>query len=100
SEVRAQEARTLDIWVNNEACDLEKIRFLRGILQKYPGEIPVQVIVRPCPGAQVCIRLEEKISANTALMDEFEEERLWFKPAFHYQQTPEVLQRHSRSAMH
>jgi hypothetical protein len=33
-------------------------------------------------------------------MDEFEEERLWFKPAFHYQQTPEVLQRHSRSAMH
>jgi len=100
SEVRAQEARTLDIWLNNETCNLEQIRLLRGILQKYPGEIPVQVIVRPGPGAQVCIRLEEKISANAALMDEFEEERLWFKPAFHYQQTPEVLQRHSRSAMH
>ena len=42
--------------------------------------------------------LDEKISAHPALIDEFEEERLWLKPSFHYHQTPEILQRHSRVA--
>ena len=63
-----------------------------------PGEIPVQLTLRPNQESQVSIKLDEKISAHPALIDEFEEERLWLKPSFHYHQTPEILQRHSRVA--
>ena len=71
---------------------------LKGLLQKHPGEISVQLIIRPNQESQVSIKLDEKISAHPALIDEFEEERFWRKPSFHYHQTPEILKRHSRVA--
>ena len=98
SDVRSEEAKTLDIWLDQGNCSPERIRMLRGMLQKHPGEIPVQLIIRPNQESQVSIKLDEKISAHPALIDEFEEERLWLKPSFHYHQTPEILQRHSRAA--
>ena len=98
SDVRSEEAKTLDIWLDQENCSPERIRMLRGMLQKHPGEISVQLIIHPNQESQVSIKLDEKISAHPALIDEFEEERLWLKPSFHYHQTPEILQRHSRAA--
>ena len=71
SDVRSEEAKTLDIWLDKENCSPEKIQMLRGMLQKHPGEIPVQLIIRPNQESQVSIKLDEKISAHPALIDEF-----------------------------
>ena len=99
SEVRAQESRALDLWINKETCDLENIQRLKGILQKHSGEIPVQIIIPTSSESKVSLILEEKISANAALMDEFEEERIWFKADFHYHKTPDNLLKHNSSAI-
>ena len=70
---------------------------LRNLLQKYPGELPVRLIVHLNSEYQLTIEIEEKVSIVDALVEELEEVGEGLNASFNYLETPQVLLRHAHS---
>ena len=97
AEVRKETALSMNLLLDPEHFSPDRMGFLRNLLQKYPGELPVQLIVNLNSEYQLTIEIEEKVSIVDALVEEPEEVPEGLSASFNYLETPKVLLRHARS---
>ncbi len=95
SEVRLQQAHSMTIEIASNELEPEKLRLLRNLMQKYPGEKPVHFLFHTEEGTEVKIHVQEKTRFEPAFIEELEEERQSWSLTFSYGEVPKTLLRHA-----